>query len=55
MLIDDALRVRKAESAGTDVNLLIGRGMLHDWPPTLPWPDEGRFAWEVVRRFIEQH
>jgi acetyl esterase/lipase len=55
LLLDDALRVRKAESAGTAVNVLIGKGMQHDWPLTLPWLDESRLAWEVMRRFIEGH
>jgi acetyl esterase/lipase len=55
VLIYDALRVREATSAGTDVNVLIGKGMQHDWPLTLPWLDESRLAWEVMRRFIEEH
>src|SRR6267143_3748322 len=55
-LLDDALRVRDAAtSVGTDVRVLIGKGMQHDWPLTLPWLDESRLAWAVLRRFVEEH
>ncbi len=41
LLLDDTLRVRDAgTSVGTDVRVLIGKGMQHDWPLTLPWLDE---------------
>jgi epsilon-lactone hydrolase len=56
VLLDDALRVRDAAtSAGTDARVLIGKGMQHDWPLTLPWLDESRLAWNAMRRFVEEH
>jgi acetyl esterase/lipase len=56
LLLDDTLRVRDATtSAGTDVRVLIGKGMQHDWPLTLPWLDESRLAWDAMRRFVEEH
>ncbi|MGA7993073.1 MAG: alpha/beta hydrolase fold domain-containing protein [Thermoanaerobaculia bacterium] len=56
LLLDDALRVRDAAtSVGTDACVLIGKGMQHDWPLTLPWLDESRDAWNVIRRFVEEH
>ena len=55
LLLDDTLRVRDAAtSAGTDVRVLIGKGMQHDWPLTLPWLDESRHAWNAIRRFVEE-
>ena len=55
LLLDDALRVRDAAtSVGTDARLLIGKGMQHDWPLTLPWLDESRLAWNAMRRFVEE-
>jgi len=55
LLLDDALRVRDAaKSAGTPVRVLIGEGMQHDWPLTLPWLDESRHAWSEMRRFVEE-
>jgi monoterpene epsilon-lactone hydrolase len=54
VLLDDAVRVgEKAARAGTPARVLVGRGMQHDWPLTLPWLQESRFAWREVRRFIE--
>ena len=56
LLLDDAVRVWKAAtSAGTEARLLIGKGMQHDWPLTLPWLDESRLAWSAIRRFLEEH
>ena len=56
LLLDDAVRVRDAAtSVGTDVRVLIGKGMQHDWPLTLPWLDESRLAWNAMRRFVEEH
>ena len=56
LLLDDASRVRDAAaSVGTDAHLLIGKGMQHDWPLTLPWLDESRLAWNAMRRFVEEH
>jgi len=56
VLLDDALRVRDAAtSAGTDARVLIGKGMQHDWPLTLPWLDESRLAWNAMRGFVEEH
>jgi epsilon-lactone hydrolase len=55
LLLDDALRVRDAAiAAGTDVRVHIGKGMQHDWPLTLPWLDESRVAWSVMRNFVEE-
>ncbi|MFZ1905192.1 MAG: alpha/beta hydrolase [Steroidobacteraceae bacterium] len=56
LLLDDTLRVRDAaRSVGTDVRVLIGKGMQHDWPLTLPWLDESKHAWKTIRRFVEEH
>ena len=56
LLLDDTLRVRDAAtSVGTDVSVLTGKGMQHDWPLTLPWLDESRLAWNTMRRFVEEH
>jgi len=56
LLLDDALRVKDAAtSVGTDVRVLIGKGMQHDWPLTLPWLDESRQAWNAIQRFVEAH
>jgi len=54
LLLDDALRVRDAaRRAGTDARVLVGKGMQHDWPLTLPWLDESREAWAAMRSFLE--
>jgi epsilon-lactone hydrolase len=54
LLLDDAIRVREAaRSKGTKISVLIGKGMQHDWPLTLPWLDESRAAWSTMRRFLE--
>jgi acetyl esterase/lipase len=56
VLLDDALRVRDAAvSVGTEVCALVGHGMQHDWPLTLPWLDESRHAWDAMRRFVQEH
>src|SRR5437870_3247164 len=56
VLLDAALRVRDAAtSAGTDARVLVGKGMQHDWPLTLPWLDESRLAWNAMRAFVEEH
>jgi acetyl esterase/lipase len=56
LLFDDALRVRDAAARnGTNASVLIGKGMQHDWPLTLPWLDESRAAWNTMRRFFEEH
>jgi len=55
LLLDDAVRVRdKAMRAGTDARLLVGKGMQHDWPLTLPWLDESRDAWNSMCAFVEE-
>jgi epsilon-lactone hydrolase len=55
LLLDDALRVRAAAARdGTDARVLIGKGMQHDWPLTLPWLDESRVAWSAIQTFIEE-
>jgi epsilon-lactone hydrolase len=54
VLLDDATRVGSiARSAGTEVELLVGDGMQHDFPLTLPWLDESRDAWQRIARFVE--
>ena len=54
VLLDDALRVAsRARLAGTQADLHIGRRMQHDWPLTLPWLEESRAAWDVMRKFID--
>lgn len=56
LLLDDALRVRDAAtSKETNARVLIGKGMQHDWPLTLPWLDESRAAWNTIREFFEEH
>ena len=56
VLLDDTLRIRDAATAaGTDAQVLIGAGMQHDWPLTLPWLDESRLAWNAIRRFVDEH
>lgn len=53
ILLDDATRVVEAATrAGTTASLVVGRGMQHDWPLTLPWLDESRSAWSEIRGFI---
>lgn len=55
LLLDDTLRIRDSKGAGTAVTVLVGKGMQHNWPLTLPRLDESQLAWEVMRRFMEQH
>jgi acetyl esterase/lipase len=56
VLLDDAVRIGEAATrAGTSAEVLIGRGMQHDWPLTLPWLDESRAAWSDMRLFVEKH
>jgi len=56
VLLDDPLRVRDAaESAGTEVYLHVGKRMQHDWPLTLPWLEESRLAWNVIKDFAEEY
>lgn len=53
ILLDDARRVvDSARRAGTQADLLVGKGMQHDWPLTLPWLRESRSAWAEIERFI---
>ena len=55
VLLDDAVRITTvAERAGTQARLIIGAGMQHDWPLTLPWLDESRSAWAEMVAFVEQ-
>jgi acetyl esterase/lipase len=54
LLLDDALRVAAAASrAGTPVRVIVGTGMQHDWPLTLPWLEESKQAWRAMRTFVE--
>ena len=53
ILLDDALRIGDAAAkAGTPARVLVGKGMQHDWPLTLPWLDESRSAWTEMQQFI---
>ena len=55
LLLDDARRVHEAASrAGVDSRMLVGEGMQHDWPLTLPWLDESKSAWQAMRGFVEE-
>lgn len=55
LLLDDARRVHEAAlRAGVDSRLLVGPGMQHDWPLTLPWLAESRQAWREMRRFVDE-
>jgi epsilon-lactone hydrolase len=55
ILRDDAERVAAAAArAGTDVRLVIGKGMQHDWPLTLPWLSESREAWATMSDFVRE-
>jgi epsilon-lactone hydrolase len=55
ILLDDAVRVaERATRAGTDARLLVGKGMQHDWPLTLPWLDESREAWKAMQAFVQE-
>jgi len=54
-LKDDAVRLaERALRAGTDARLLVGDGMQHDYPLTLPWLDESRHAWTAMCAFVEE-
>ena len=54
LLLDDSMRVfEAAKSVGTKVYIHKGIGMQHDWPLTLPWLDESKLAWKVMREFVE--
>ncbi len=56
LLLDDARRIHDLSTrAGGDSELLVGMGMQHDWPLTLPWLEESKHAWRAMRRFVEGH
>lgn len=56
VLLDDALRVAaRARVAGTRADLLVGRGMQHDFPLTLPFLAESRRAWKQMARFVDAY
>ena len=56
LLLDDAQRVAEAaREKRTSATVLVGQGMQHDWPLALPWLDESRHAWRVIREFIDKH
>lgn len=55
LLADGVLRlVDSARRSGTDARALVGKGMQHDWPLTLPWLGESRHAWQVIARFVDE-
>ena len=52
LLVDDAHRiVEAARRRAIDVRLVVGKGMQHDWPLTLPWLAESRRAWHAIAAF----
>jgi acetyl esterase/lipase len=54
ILLDDALRVRDAaHRVGTSAQLIIGKGMQHDWPLTMPRLEESKDAWRAMRAFVD--
>ena len=56
LLLEEGRRmVDRALSAGIDAQLLVGEGMQHDWPLTLPWLPESRHAWKVIAGFLDEH
>jgi epsilon-lactone hydrolase len=56
LLLEEGRRmVDRALSAGVDAQLLVGEGMQHDWPLTLPWLPESRHAWTVIGGFLDEH
>ena len=56
LLLEEGRRVvDRALSAGVDAQLLVGDGMQHDWPLTLPWLPESRHAWKVIAGFLDEH
>lgn len=56
LLLEEGRRmVDRALSAGIDAQLLVGNGMQHDWPLTLPWLPESRHAWKVIVGFFDEH
>lgn len=56
LLLEEGRRmVDRALSAGVDARLLVGKGMQHDWPLTLPWLWESRHAWKVMASFVDEH
>jgi acetyl esterase/lipase len=56
LLLEEGRRmVDRALSAGVDGRLLVGKGMQHDWPLTLPWLLESRHAWKVIASFVDEH
>ena len=56
LLLEEGRRmVDRALSAGIDAQLLVGQGMQHDWPLTLPWLPESRHAWKVISGFLDDH
>jgi acetyl esterase/lipase len=46
--------VARADGSRTSTRLLVGEGMQHDWPLTLPWPAETRRAWKAIAGNIEE-
>jgi acetyl esterase/lipase len=55
LLLDDATRVAaQVTSAGGDARLVVGKGMQHDFPLTLPWLPESRAAWAAMVAFSQE-
>jgi monoterpene epsilon-lactone hydrolase len=56
ILLDDTLRVAEAaKRAGTDASLIVGKGMQHDWPLTMPRLEESKQAWRAMQAFVNAH
>lgn len=56
VLLSDTLRMaERALDAGAVVEVVIGRGMQHDYPLALPWLEESRRAWAAIEAFLDGH
>lgn len=56
ILLDDAMRAtERALSAGSCARLIVGKGMQHDWPLTLPRLEESKQAWRAMQMFVDEH
>lgn len=54
ILLDDAQRAATvAQRCGTSARVIVGKGMQHDWPLTLPQLAESKQAWRQMRAFVD--
>jgi epsilon-lactone hydrolase len=55
-LLDDSVRfAAKARNCGVDVNLIVGRGMVHTYPFLAPFSPEAQEAMDDICAFIARH